>query len=114
MPNFEYPLQEASFDPFANRSIKVEKFFTLDNVRMQILQSEDAKKYFIRCAKQAPGIARIDMKQLKSLSVLIPPLADQMRFVFLFQAIDKSKLAIQKSIDELEILKESFMQAYFG
>lgn len=72
------------------------------------------KKYFIRCAKQTPGIARIDMKQLKSLSVLIPPLADQMRFVFLFQAIDKSKLAIQKSIDELEILKEPFMQAYFG
>lgn len=41
MPNFEYPLQEASFDPFANRAIKAEKFFTLDNVRMQILQSED-------------------------------------------------------------------------
>lgn len=96
MPNFEYPLQEASFDPFANRSIKAEKFFTLDNVRMQILQSEDAKKYFIRYAKQAPGIARIDMKQLKSLSVLIPPLADQMRFVFLYSGNRQIKIGDPK------------------
>ena len=80
----------------------------------QYLQNQKAKKYFLGCAKQTTGIASINMKQLRSLPVLVPPLELQEQFVAFVEQTDKSKLAVQKSLEELEILKKSLMQQYFG
>lgn len=78
------------------------------------LQNQASKQYFLRCAKQTTGIASINMTQLKALPVLIPPLDLQNQFADFVEQVDKSKLAIQKSLDELETLKKSLMQQYFG
>ena len=43
-----------------------------------------------------------------------PPVEIQKRYYDFVEQVDKSKLAIQKSLDELEILKKSLMQQYFG
>jgi len=48
------------------------------------------------------------------LPVLLPPLELQEQFVAFVEQTDKSKLAVQKSLEELEILKKSLMQQYFG
>lgn len=52
-------------------------------------------------------------KQLE-LPVMIPNIGNQASFSRFINSIDKSKLAIQKSIDELENLKKKLMQEYFG
>ena len=44
----------------------------------------------------------------------MPPLALQTRFAAFVAQVDKSKVEIQKAIDQLEILKKSLMQQYFG
>lgn len=65
-------------------------------------------------AKGAVNQANINSKELKSIQILIPPLSLQNEYCNFVLSIDKSKLAVQKSLDELEILKKSLMQTYFG
>ena len=50
-------------------------------------------------------------KQLQKISELISLKKGQYRY---FDDIIRSKLAVQKSLDELETLKKSLMQTYFG
>ena len=80
----------------------------------QYLKQQKAKRYFLGCAKQTTGIASINMTQLKALPVLIPPIELQNEYKLFAEQTDKSKLAIQQSLDKLETLKKSLMQKYFG
>lgn len=59
-------------------------------------------------------MAGINVTKLKSIEVYVPDFKLQEQFATFVQATDKSKLAVQKSLDELEILKKSLMQKYFG
>lgn len=65
-------------------------------------------------AKGAVNQANINSKELKSIQILIPPLSLQNEYYNFVLSIDKSKMAVQKSLDELETLKKSLMQTYFG
>ena len=56
----------------------------------------------------------IRSKLLEKLTIPIPPLEEQRRFADFVAQVDKSKLAVQQSLDELETLKKSLMQQYFG
>ena len=58
-----------------------------------------------------PGI---NAKKYGSLQVPVPPMELQEQFAAFVKQTDKSKFEIQKSLDELEILKKSLMQQYFG
>ena len=91
-----------------NESLILPAFFE------EYLKHQKAKRYFLGCAKQTTGIASINMRQLKALPVLLPPLELQEQFAAFVEQTDKSKLAVQKSLEELEILKKSLMQQYFG
>lgn len=51
---------------------------------------------------------------MKAYKQIIPPMKLQKDFIAFVEQTDKSKLAIQKSLDKLEILKKSLMQKYFG
>lgn len=57
----------------------------------EYLQHQRAKRYFLGCAKQTTGIASINMRQLKALPVLIPPLGLQNQFAAFVTQTDKSK-----------------------
>ena len=80
----------------------------------QYLQNPKAKQYFLGCAKQTTGIASINMKQLRSLPVLVPPIELQERFAAFVEQVDKSKVVVQKALDEAQTLFDSLMQKYFG
>ena len=56
----------------------------------------------------------ITKQQLETLEVILPPLELQEQFVSLVEQTEKTKLAIQQSLDKLELLKKSLMQEYFG
>ncbi len=51
---------------------------------------------------------------MKKYEQIIPPLELQKEFVRFVKSTDKSKTAIQKSLDDLETLKKSLMQQYFA
>ena len=51
---------------------------------------------------------------LKKMLVYDVPLTLQEQFAAFVEQTDKSKLAIQQSLDKLELLKKSLMQEYFG
>ena len=58
-----------------------------------------------------PGI---NAKKYGSLQIPLPPIEEQNAFAAFVEQTDKSKLAIQQSLDKLELLKKSLMQEYFG
>ena len=82
---------------------------------------------FLSCAFQIhPGIRTqlqnqskgaimdgLNLTIIKGLSFRIPPINLQNQFVEFYEQIDKSKLAIQKSLEKLEVLKKALMQIYF-
>ena len=65
---------------------------------------------------QAPESAQknINLKILSELKVIVPPIELQNEFVFFVKQIDKSKLAVQKSLEKTQQLFDSLMQEYFG
>ena len=56
----------------------------------------------------------IDFKAFQKRTIIIPPLVLQEQFATFVEQTDKSKLVVQQSIDQLETLKKSLMQKYFG
>ena len=56
----------------------------------------------------------ITKESTRSIRIIVPPIALQEQFAAFVEQTDKSKLAVQKALDELEILKKSLMQQYFG
>ena len=91
-----------------NQEIIIPEFFS------EYLQQQKSKQYFLQCAKQTTGIASINMKQLRSLPVLLPPVEKQYLFVTFVEALQKCKLTIQQGLDKLEMMKKALMQQYFG
>ena len=60
------------------------------------------------------GQRRIPKDFISNFKLNIPPLSLQNEFAEFVAQVDKSQFAIQKSLEELETLKKSLMQEYFG
>ena len=80
----------------------------------EFLNFPSTKKFLRNIAKGAVNQANINAKELQDISVPLPPLSLQNEFADFVAQVDKSQLAIQKSLEELETLKKSLMQEYFG
>ena len=65
---------------------------------------------------QAPESAQknINLKILSELRVIVPKKEKQDEFVDFIHQVDKSKVVVQKALDETQILFNSLMQQYFG
>ena len=76
----------------------------------------DSFKRILLNMGEAGGATRqaITKQQLEDTTVIVPPITLQKEYASFVQQVDKSKLAIQQSLDELETLKKSLMQQYFG
>ena len=60
------------------------------------------------------GQRRVPASFLENYKIALPPLELQNKFANFVRGTDKSKLAVKKSLEELEILKKSLMQKYFA
>ena len=60
------------------------------------------------------AITRLTIAKLNAVKVIVPPLDLQNRFAAFVEQVDKSKVAVQKSLDEAQLLFDSLMQHYFG
>ena len=68
----------------------------------------------IRSNMGGAAITRLTIAKLNTIKVILPPIELQEQFATFVAQTDKSKLAIQKSLEKLEILKKALMQEYFG
>ena len=57
---------------------------------------------------------RVSMGDFRKFDVPIPPLDLQIQFADFVKQVDKSKVAIQKSLEKTRLLFDSLMQKYFG
>lgn len=60
------------------------------------------------------AITRLTIAKLNAVKVIVPPLDLQNRFAAFVHQVDKSKVAVQKSLDEAQLMFDSLMQQYFG
>ena len=68
----------------------------------------------IHCNVTGSLVPHISAKDIRSFPIMLPPIELQEQFAAFVEQTDKSKLAVQKGLQELEILKKSLMQQYFG
>ena len=109
----KYPLKDSIHQNHIFR-VRLDKSELLPAYFAEYLQHQKAKRYFLGCAKQTTGIASINMRQLRALPVLIPPLPLQNQFAAFVAEVDKSKVEVQKALDQTQLLFDSLMQQYFG
>ena len=87
------------------------------NVNNYYLKSWMENDYFMRQVyDNVAGASQINLNTgwLKNFRILIPSMELQEQFAAFVEQTDKSKLVVQQSIAELEELKKSLMQKYFG
>ena len=58
--------------------------------------------------------SRVSSGQIAAMPIFIPPMSLQNNFSAFVSQIDKSKVVVQKALDEAKLLFESLMQKYFG
>lgn len=77
------------------------------------MESPAGKEQF-ESKNQSAVKAGLNFNSINSLRLMIPPLDDQNAFIDFIKQTDKSKAAIQKALDEAQLLFDSLMQKYFG
>ena len=78
------------------------------------LNTDFSKRTLLRMCKAAIGQANINAQEMQSIGIYIPPIELQKEFVQFKNQTDKSKVAVQKALDEAQLLFDSLMQKYFG
>lgn len=77
------------------------------------INSVETKQQFDSSLKGI-GVPNLHLGEIKKARIIIPPMKEQEQFAIFVEQTDKSKFAVQQSIEKLETLKKSLMQQYFG
>ena len=56
----------------------------------------------------------ITKNDARAVLIIVPPIELQNEYVAFVEQVDKSKVAVQKALDETQLLFDSLMQKYFG
>lgn len=60
------------------------------------------------------GVPNLHLGEIKKTKIVVPPIELQNEFEQFVEQVDKSKVAVQKALDETQLLFDSLMQEYFG
>ena len=80
----------------------------------EFLNTEFSKQMLLAMCKTAIGQANINAQEIQNIGLYLPPIELQRKFVQFKEQTDKSKVAVQKALDEAQLLFDSLMQKYFG
>ena len=78
---------------------------------LRVLKADSMRKKMIG---HGANIQNLNQKTLATLNIPIPPMELQEQFAEFVNQTDKSKVAVQKALDEAQLLFDSLMQKYFG
>ena len=94
--------------------IRIDNDLVLPVFMMHQLHYSGAVQHQIELVSSGAIMAGINVTKLKQIEVHIPPLELQNQFADFVKHVDKSKVAVQKVLDETQKLFDSLMQQYFG
>ena len=80
----------------------------------KLLCSQYIYDQIVNHAKKAVNQASINQKDVLDFNIYQPPLELQNEFADFVNQVDKSKVKVQKALDETQKLFDSLMQQYFG
>lgn len=86
----------------------------VDKIYFVFATEEALRQAFKNAHGFKPTMEHIKKADFDNAVVKLPPLPVQREFSRFAQQVDKSKFAVQQSIEKLETLKKSLMQQYFG
>ena len=78
-----------------------------------LMNLDDYNKYIRRNSVGGTDKRALSKRLIANYPVVVPPIEIQNEFVDFVHKIDKSKVAVQKSLDETQLLFDSLMQEYF-
>lgn len=86
----------------------------LDSIYLMVLCQMPEFREYVEAMSGNSLQPNISSKQVEEYSIVLPPLELQKQFAAFVEQSNKSKLSVQKSLDQLETLKKALMQKYFG
>lgn len=76
------------------------------------LRSEYFLEYILQFSSRT-NLPKVNRKEITGFRMPLPPLKLQEQFAAFVEQTDKSKIAVQKALDEAQLLFDSLMQKYF-
>lgn len=76
--------------------------------------SQEGRQQIISKSVSTSGLNTLSVNKIGSLILPMPPVALQEQFAEFVKQTDKSKVVVQKALDEAQTLFDSLMQQYFG
>ena len=77
------------------------------------MRSEYFLEYILQFSSRT-NLPKVNRKEISGFHMPLPPLELQNQFAAFVEQVNKSKAAIQKSLNEAQLLFDSLMQQYFG
>ena len=77
------------------------------------LNTDESQRYIQEHTRGAT-LQQINLSDLRVQQIMVPPLALQEQMAAFIEQTDKSKVVVQKALDEAQTLFDSLMQEYFG
>ena len=78
---------------------------------LRVLKTDSMRK---KMAGRGANIQNLNQQILATLNIPLPPMDLQEQFATFVEQVDKSKVVVQKALDEAQTLFDSLMQEYFG
>ena len=79
-----------------------------------LMQSLLLGRFDKHCNITGSLVPHISPKDIKSYSIMIPPIELQNQFAAFVEHVDQQKQTVQQSLEKLELMKKALMQEYFG
>ena len=99
-----------TFSGFCIRYRKHDEAVTIPYL-LRVLKTDSIRR---KMAGRGANIQNLNQQLLGTLIIPVPPIEFQNEFSDFVEQVDKLKVAVQKALDETQLLFDSLMQQYFG
>jgi len=109
---------DGSIEPCLHQNHLIKARFNSEKINpvyaLFYFMSQKGRAQIVRRAVSTSGLHTLSVGKIESLELPVPPIEKQNQFADFVAQTDKSKLTIQKSMDNLRELRDSLLQEYFG
>ena len=81
---------------------------------LHYFMSQEGREQIQGKAVSTSGLYTLSVSKISNLLIPTPPLSLQNQFAAFVEEVDKSKVEVQKALDQTQLLFDSLMQQYFG
>ena len=109
---------DGSIDPILHQNHLIKARFKenviLPKFALFYFMSQEGRKQIVSKSVSTSGLNTLSVNKIGALSVPVPPIELQNTFRDFVEQVDKSKVAVQRALEETQTLFDSLMQEYFG